>query len=925
MILWLLTACATTTQSPCRDLPELGATDGLPPDAWPTYQGRCLDQGPKKETLLDRARRCVEEEPEDPAPIVLLGHIGDESDVPALEALALRGMHADPAVDSLALLDPAAARPALVRIACHAHLGNQQAVSVLAAAPRPEEWTLYAKHWHGDRVIAEALGGLGLPEGREVLLRNLESRPELRDAMAALAQDRTPEGVRALLDLRADPVLHARIVQALPADHPSFGQVIEEAAADAVPEVRAAVARSRGLGDARGVAALRQVLADPDASVRAAAARTVAADEERFEDLDATAADLGDPERAIVYHVYRVGREDPASVEPLRSLREVPATRWEATRALLGARRLLPPEELNALAQQTVDDEEAPEDLRSVAQYVLGLREASAPIAGEPERTDFSSATPRFSRERVSVRDAKRWAKRARAALNDESEENDAFGLAVLPWVGDDTDIDRLAGTSRRGPRTRPLADLGTPAALDRMTTSRSHGLPWAWARSDRAWEELVAIGDVHRLRGIVRPEVYEILLRDHQERASRGRRPTDEPEEWTIREQRTRLQRRFQDTHQLPTAASLAAEDERTLASIAQHMGHKWILLDALPSLPEAQQAIALEALVQAHWRGTPPEVVVEAARASTSRGAWRVRIAIGETDAVLEAMRTPRGRASQHALAAVVEALSVPEPPSELLDPMVAWVRSGEFPPMSVGALLGAPALRPVLKEAVLAGELPLRSPCDALRWVQDRNGLPMDDGWIIDTLMQCGRQARLKLRDRVRLQDLQDQMLERELHDEQLATALSLDQTRVELVLPHLDNEEIRVRNTVLGTMQRTRIPEGESARVVGWAAEESREQRAGGGGAMRVLLKHDPEAALPLLTARVAAQDDGHATAALKQIGTDEAFAALIPVLERGTSRRLEEIGRWVKEHGGPVYEANRALVDGLVTPTWKRTP
>ena len=72
------------------------------PDHWPTYLGRCLDVGPGEETLLERARRCALEEPEDPAPVRVLSYLGGPSDIPWIEAAALDGPNREEAV--LALL-----------------------------------------------------------------------------------------------------------------------------------------------------------------------------------------------------------------------------------------------------------------------------------------------------------------------------------------------------------------------------------------------------------------------------------------------------------------------------------------------------------------------------------------------------------------------------------------------------------------------------------------------------------------------------------------------------------------------------------------------------------------------------------------------------------------------------------------------------
>lgn len=918
MIWWLLPALAS---NPCQDLPDLAEDAGRPPDAWPTYDGRCLDQGSKRETLLERARRCVVEEPEDSAPITLLGYLGDAGDVPVLEALAHRKLNDHPAIESLARLDPTVARPALVRVACHSrHPGP--ALQKLAEAPRPEEWRLYAQAIHGADGIAIALGRLGLPQTRDVLVSHLRRGPG-GSALPGLAADHSPEGVQTYLDLRSDPDLHASIVASIPTDHPAFDQVLEEAATG-TPEVRAArVERADDLDDVAADALLRRALDDEDPLVRARAASWLARESGRLPDLAPIAADLADPERAVAYHERRV-RSDRDSVEALLRLRDIPETRWGATTALLQAADVVPEEERRALAEWVQTQDDAPRRLQSAARHTLDP--PTRPEEGEREREllDLSGVHPTFSRARTPVRDHKRWAKRARAALDDDDESNDAFGLAILPWVGDDTDIDRLAGTSRRGPRTRPLADLGTDAALDRMATS-TRGLAWGWSRSERGWSELVASAtDPWSLSGIVRPEVYAIV-QSEQER--HRRRPDEDRNDETVREQREALHHRFRSVPQLPTTASLAATEERGMPQYARHLGHRWIVLAALPDLPEPQRTAALEALVEADWYGErPPEVVVEAARQSTTRGGWRMRIGLGDAEAALEAMKG-RGPAANGARQAVVDVLSSPHPPAELLAPVVAWIQSGEVPVMSIGHLLKAPPLRPVVRETLLAGKLDLRSPCDALRWIEDDGGLDMGDVWIVDTLMRCGRHIPSLRLEREHMVALQQQMLARDLDHDQLRLALSLDQSDAEVVRPYLDVDDPMVRTTVAGTLAKAGIPDGEKDRVVAWAREEqaSNQPRGFGGGAMDVLLKHAPEEALPLLAARVAEHDDWHAAVSLHRIGTDEAFAAMIPTLQRGTDRKLEQIARWVKDHGGPVYEEHRALVDGIVTPSWKRTP
>ena len=115
------------------------------------------EAGVPKETLLQRARRCVVEVPDDPANVRVLGVLGGKRDISVLEALGTAGWHAEDVAEALAFMEHRSAREALVRVACRADAW-EPAVRALMRAPRAEEVDLYLEALERDSRAASAVG-----------------------------------------------------------------------------------------------------------------------------------------------------------------------------------------------------------------------------------------------------------------------------------------------------------------------------------------------------------------------------------------------------------------------------------------------------------------------------------------------------------------------------------------------------------------------------------------------------------------------------------------------------------------------------------------------------------------------------------------------------------------------------------------------
>jgi hypothetical protein len=267
-----------------------------------------------------------------------------------------------------------------------------------------------------------------------------------------------------------------------------------------------------------------------------------------------------------------------------------------------------------------------------------------------------------------------------------------------------------------------------------------------------------------------------------------------------------------------------------------------------------------------------------------------------------------------------ATVARLHDHDPPATLVASLNDWIQSGDVPVSALQQLAQLEAFQPVLREAVLSGTIPVDTPCEVLPQAE---ALGMDDAWIVDAMLSCTRDARVRFEDRERPARLQELLLQRELTPRQLTYALSLHRSGPEIVRPFLDSEDPEVRSAVLGHLRKAGIPDGEIDRIAAWAAAEAYD--GWNGSAMDVLIQHAPERALGILAPRLADADNWNAARMVAKIPSDAAMEALLPVLRRGTERKVEQVAKWVRAHGGPVYEANRGLVDGYLTPTWEKHP
>ena len=907
MAWWWLVSWAMAGPHPCADLPEVPGDLGRPPNHWPAYDGRCLDRGPATETLAERARRCTAEEPEDPGPIALLGFLGDDRDVPLLEALALRGLNPDEAARALGHLGTEPARAALVRVACHAPGRRHAAIAALAIDPRPEEWPLYAEDVEKDTTVTRALGSLSLPEGRRVLMSPVSQGKAVSGWVArGLAMDLSEEGVQAFLSLRDHPNGPAEVLRAVRPEHPAFDRLVAEARTSDEPQVRRALLdKLHALGHRAATAVVKDGLDHEQVEIRRFTA-TGLAREDGFRRLHRRAASNDDPARAVAYHGAR-SATDARSLRALQALRDEPSVRWEATEALLRKVDALPDKERKALLAEVLADPEAP---ASVVRHAKRYADEDAATPKPSETLTIPPLDLRLSRDRVPVADAERWRARARAALTDHDLSNNDLALAVLPWVGDDSDA-RFFRHIRRLPA---LAALATPSALEELAARIEYPTLWSWTRTERGWQELTATAThVGHLRGLVRADVYEAMRQLHNAHPD-----VSEYSEWeavpaggTAREQREAMAHYLGPQPTAPTPGWVATLDHRALGIAIRHIGHRWWVLAELDTLEPGMRAWALQRLARAPWRTLPPQVVVDAARADSSQQAWTLRLQVGDTSQAIEAMqqRSPEG---DTALWAVLEAVGEPDPPPELLEAVRSDLLGGRFPQGLLDRAAAIPALESTVRDALLAGRLP-GAPCVGLRWV---GTLDLDDDWVVEQLLSCPGPRPKVPRDRVL--GVQRLLLARVSTDAQLCTALNLDHTDAEVVRPHVRNDDACVRQAVWATLRKAPVPDS----LVPWLIERAID---GNQQAMQALAANAPRKAVELLAERIAFADDRHAAGLLVGIGTDEAMVALVPLLERGTYTRRDEVAHWLRRHGGAPYDDHRALVDALLVTTWTTTP
>ena len=791
-LLWLALAFAGDV---CADLPP-PERHVVYPNGWPDYPGRCLDVGPVEETLLDRARRCLQVEPEDPAPLRLVSYLGDASDVPAVEAQALDGPNGKLAVSALIRLAPDDLRERLLRIACTTRSGR--ALEHLAQAPRLEEAPLYAASVNHSSHAARALGTLGTTEGRRLL-----DGAQPHFAIEGLVMDWSDEGLAALRARWQQAKDPAEILYRLPAEHPEWSTYLSEALVEE-RLLTAAVDRVPDLSDPAAMLVLVAALRSPTDALRGDAAQQIGRDPSRHAWFLPQVT--RDPVLAAHVHLgRRRSARDPAErqlqEDRLEQLLEHPQARWIVLEDRL--RRTHDVE----LARRLVDDPKTPEGLRRRAERTL--RYDAEEVEPPPVDPATFGESPTFSRNRTPVADAEALATEARRVFADPTTGSMGWAMAVLPWVGDDRDIDalRTAVVSGYGPWYR-LADLGTEAALDAIPDRMHRGQQlWGWTRSARGWEHLVKTAtEASHLQSVVRPEAYEAATRLNAPDTSTARPdPT-----WSVAQQRQAFQRRFR----LPPRAQLDRLEQlsaRQLRSMVDSPALRAELVRRLPELVDPSEV--LRALVDADWRGQrPPEPVVAASRGRRDRGAFRVLVAAEELEPVLAALDHTDASTRRQALGALVQR----DDPA-VLDAVQQRVQSGRLDAIDVAALAMATPYHPILEQAL---SQPGFDRCYALRYV-GRGSFDLDDATLVAILAHCERPPQLRVAPE-RRRRLQAMVVATP--DADAVTALSLDHTDPNAVLPFLDDPDPLVRNTILEHLFRAGLTPELADVVEEWASEE-----------------------------------------------------------------------------------------------------
>jgi len=328
---------------------------------------------------------------------------------------------------------------------------------------------------------------------------------------------------------------------------------------------------------------------------------------------------------------------------------------------------------------------------------------------------------------------------------------------------------------------------------------------------------------------------------------------------------------------------------------AIARHPGQRWLLVEALPSLQEPEPVLA--ALLQVEWdRQAPPSVVVDAANGVDH---VHVLVAAGDVAGVEAALRSdPSGRTFERVLRGLVDGWR--------RDPAIVEAIAAELPEQRLSSqqLLTAYGV-PGLRHAVRAEA----DGCTMLG-IAGEPGVDLDDDELVEALASCGGRARPALGDED-LARLQVALLARG----EVAVGLGLFPGDVSVVEPFLHEEAHR--RAVLAFLRRVEPSEAMWPVVMEWAASSSLQEV---NPVLDVLQAHRPDDELAFLAARL--EQDWAVRRLLASASQQPAyFEALLPVLALD-SRMAELVAQQLQRQGGPVYEAHKEQVDGLLVPRWE---
>jgi len=887
----------------CSDLVD----DDMPPrvkipNRWPDPTVRCLDTGPARETLLQRARRCVREEPEDPAAVRVLGALGGRRDVSTLETLAMSGWHAADVAEALGSMEEAGARDALLRVACGA-TNWLPAVEQLMRDPRPEELSLYLEAWDKRSSRAPwAIGELSTDGGRAWLVR--------RRSISGLARDLHPDAVAALRELVVLPKDARSALRGMDGEHPLFRELLDRVWSDPRAEMDLAGLAAR-LPDDEAQALLRRLLAEGSPIQQRVAGRLIGYEEARFEALARSIWEAGPP-------LAQVGMVQAGSgtLDALWDLLDDSEARWEAAEHLLLSLRG-DEDRRRKVARGVLD--EAPESehaLQRLAQHVLdGTHQPGASGFAAAAKVE-GEAHP--ARPRRQPRDAAELRAQFQAWWDEgPTREQQAWGRAVMPWVWEGSA--QLEQVRRLVLFDHPMvfADAADPAGLeafaaaDRRRTVKPHHR--AWLRTDEAWERVNAYPRVHLLAAFVRPESFDRALSIAQERSEKHDGwPAfpSEPEAFDVSERRRWLANGMRDPLRMPENMLRGLADgklyyEEPLARIAAHPGQRWRLWAYVDRLDDDQErASMVGALVNADWTTqAPPSDVVAAARGMASHGAYRLLAVVGDADGLAEHLDEATGLRSVVWRELFDVVTTVPGLDPSVVELVAERGRRGELTTQEQEKAWAVPQLRDVLGA----------DPCTAVRLAKEPT-FELSDEALLEAMTACPAGVPILPPERAaRVQQLL-------IAAGDVQRALKVHLGNVPLLESYLDDRELRVE--VLQQLS-TAEPSPETwPRLHEWLATWTEEERPAFRELVRVYRRHRPVELRRVLGARVAEEDDVLAIDALIGLHSDlDALEALIPVVERG-GVEAERVARRIQGVGKAVYERHRALVDGVLAPSWE---
>lgn len=640
---------------------------------------------------------------------------------------------------------------------------------------------------------------------------------------------------------------------------------------------------------------------------------------------DTRCLDLGSPRETLLERARRCVREEPEDAAPLRLLGHLgdvdDLTLLEAVAshgiqvevaidAMLRIDEDVARSHLLRVACHGVDGRYAVEmlgQLEPEAQFLAdAVEDGRFPrpdLYGEtwqrwtPER--IRRAPPDWSRmvgrTREPVADAELLAAHARNALMDP--EWRPWGLSVLPWVGDESDLPFFVDEEARSYLPGPVADLGTTGAVILLVTDGSRDRPLDWCRAPACQDAFVERMDQRDRWGRVRsvgqisPEVAERVRRGHLQPFERDKSLP----EWTVRQQRVALHRgRWAGPY--VSARSSLLEQEPPVRWLADHHGHRWTLMAGLSQLRDDARRAATQWLLQADWtEQAPPHWLLR--EASDHAVGIGLLSEVGDADALVKGMRSADRNVARHARSRAFRARDrVPR----AFDHLLGEIEAGRVLEVGTYAVDSQRA-----RDAALAG---LRSGsidrCRALSWAR------WADEEMASAVRACGRWPRSLTSTPDRLDTVRGLVLDQVESAADLEFALRPRPRREEDIRPWLGTDDVAIRRVVLEHLDRVRVSEDVGAVVSEWADDDRLWAEA-----LPVLAKVLPDDAIARAAQKLAVEDDWVAARVLVCLQRPEAAVGLLPMLRRATPGGMDIAGIASAVANVPdVYEANRELVD-----------